>query len=290
MSPSRFNHIDELIYLINLQDIQYFKMFIESNRVSYRVAMFKAIEAGSAALVEIVRLYHPHAEDEDIELESTHAAFRGHLQIYESLPLDENLEEFNLYRENMFLYHGRLDKVNLLEINMHDLLSPNVIPAGVCDAIIAHFSCQRACIITGSLLVYCIQNSDNYILLTNNPNVFIMTDMFEHAEKNQNEALKLFLLDQYWRTRQYTNYNYKTRNSSFNKAKRYNGSAEKFDDFVSRRATNACSLDVHKNNVNLSSAMFEWQYPKSLNEDEDAYFDKVINHVNRLIDQGIEPR
>lgn len=291
MSPSRFNNIDELNYLIKLQDTQYFKRFIGSNRVSYKVAMFKAIEAGSETLVDIIRLYHPQVEDQDIELESLHAAFRGHLRIYQSLPLSEDIEEFNSYRENMFLCHGRLDKVNLLEINMHDLLSPNLIPVQVCDAIVTHPLCQRACLITGVLLVYCIRNHDNYSYLTNNPNIFIMDIMFRYAEYHRNDALKLFLLDQYKKTQQYANYNYKTRNS-FNKSKRYNGNVDKFDIYfdsdIPLVARKDDAVEIHEKNINLSSLMFEWQYPKKLNEDEDEYFDKVISYVDRLLDQGIE--
>lgn len=292
MSPSRFNHIDELNYLIKLQDSQYFKKFIECNRVSYRVAMFKAIESGSAILVDTIRLYHPHAEEEDVELEALHAAFRGYLPIYQCLPLSEDLEEFNPYRENMYLYHGRLDKVNLLEINMHDLLSPNVIPVDVCDTIISHSSCQRACLITGALLVYCIHNNDNYNYLTNNPNIFIMHAMFHYAAEN--DALKLFLLDQYKKTRQYANYNYKSRNTSFNKAKRYNGNEYKFDSYMDsvphQETIQTVEEEIHEKNISLSSVMFEWQYRKKMNENEDAYFDKVVKYVDRLLDQGIELR
>ncbi|KAL9541426.1 hypothetical protein MBANPS3_009133 [Mucor bainieri] len=291
MSPCRLNSIDELNYLIKLHDLNYFKAFISSNRVSYRVSMFKAIESGSAELTDIVRWHHPHPEDEDTEFEGQHAAFRGFLHIYQTIQLHEEMEEFNAYRENMYLFHGRLDQVNMAEIDMHDLLSPNPVPAAVCDEIIARYG-YNSCLMTA----YCIHNSDHYVQLKNNPHVFIMDAMFQYAHRHGNEHLKRFLVSTYRASRQYSSYDYRVRKEPFYKKRQYNGALDMYDHHLAPTTAAVDAIGTHKNyanlihisNVCLSTDLFEWQTPKMADYQVDAYFEQVLDYVNRLIDQGVE--
>ncbi|KAL7310311.1 hypothetical protein PS15m_009827 [Mucor circinelloides] len=294
MSPCRLNNIDELNYLIRLHDLAYFKAFITSNRVSYRVSMFKAIESGSSELTDIVRWHHPHPEDEDTEFEGQHAAFRGFLNIYQTIQLHEEMEEFNAYRENMYLFHGRLDQVNMAEIDMHDLLSPNPVPVAVCDKIVARYG-YNSCLMTGCLLAYCIHNSDNYTLLKASPHIFIMDMMFQYAHRHGNEKLKRFLVSTYRATRQHSNYDYRLRKDPFYKRRQYNGALDMYDHhLVPTTATDTIGAkkdytnQIHINNVCLSTDLFEWQTPKMADCQVDTYFEQVLDYVNRLIDQGIE--
>ncbi|KAL7324464.1 hypothetical protein PS15p_209653 [Mucor circinelloides] len=294
MSPCRLNNIDELNYLIRLHDLAYFKAFITSNRVSYRVSMFKAIESGSSELTDIVRWHHPHPEDEDTEFEGQHAAFRGFLNIYQTIQLHEEMEEFNAYRENMYLFHGRLDQVNMAEIDMHDLLSPNPVPVAVCDKIVARYG-YNSCLMTGCLLAYCIHNSDNYTLLKASPHIFIMDMMFQYAHRHGNEKLKRFLVSTYRATRQHSNYDYRLRKDPFYKRRQYNGALDMYDHhLVPTTATDTIGAkkdytnQIYINNVCLSTDLFEWQTPKMADCQVDTYFEQVLDYVNRLIDQGIE--
>jgi hypothetical protein len=261
--------------------------------------MFKAIESGSSTLVDIVRWHHPHPEEADIELECLHAAFRGHLSIYEVIPLNEDLEEFNPYRENMYLFHGQLNKVDLLEMNMHDLLSPNVIPATVCDSILLQSSSLSSCLVTGVLLAYCIHNHEHWSYLEQSQDVFIMDDMFQYALYHKNHKLSTFLINKYKETRQYTKYNYKLRNvSSFQKQRRFEGDPTMYDHYllaltemsveVMGKTKPACK--INEQNVCLSNEMFEWQGSSNEEVDLDAYFELVLAHVHQLLDQGIELR
>ncbi|CEP15795.1 hypothetical protein [Parasitella parasitica] len=313
MSPCRLNGIDELNYLISLRDLDYFKTFIMSNRVSYRVSMFKAIESGSVKLTDIVRWHHPHPEEQDAEFEALHAAFRGHLSIYQTIQLNQDMEEFNTYRENMFLYHGRLEQVNMAEIDMHDLLSPNIIPVSVCDIIVSDYG-HSTCLMTGVLLAYCIHNSDNYSLLETNPNIFIMDMMFQYAIcNNNNEKLKQFLVWKYKQTRQHSDYDYRVRKGTFCKRKQYNGKLDMYDHYLApcldtgTITTAAASLigikkegklctggdanyadKIDMGNVQLSTDLFEWQSSRMAEYQIDAYFEQVLDYVNRLINQGVE--
>jgi hypothetical protein len=291
MSPSRLNRIDELNYLVKLHDVHYFRTFVESNRVSYRVAMFKAIESGSSTLVDIVRWHHPHPEEADIELECLHAAFRGHLSIYEVIPLNEDMEEFNPYRENMYLFHGQLNRVNLLEMDMHDLLSPNTIPVAVCDAIVRSSSLS-SCLATGVLLAYCIHNHEHWSYLEQNQNVFIMDDMFQHALYHKNHKLCSFLISKYKENRQYTKYNYKLRNGSFQKQRRFEGDLTMYDHYLAALTETSVPkikpvYTINEQNLCLSNEMFEWPGPLI---EVDAYFEQVLAHVHQLLDQGAELR
>lgn len=292
MSPSKLNRIDELNYLIKLHDVHYFRTFVESNRVSFRVAMFKAIESGSSTLVDIVRWHHPHPEEADTELECLHSAFRAHLSIYKVIPFNEDLEEFNPYRENMYLFHGQINKVDLLEINMHDLLSPKVIPVTVCDTILQSFSLS-SCLATGILLAYCIHNHEHWNYLAHSQEVFLMDDMFQYALYHKNLKLGTFLINKYKETRQYTKYNYKVRNgSSFQKQKRFEGDFSMYDHYltafteppVTAIEKNQRIYKINEKNVCLSSDMFECEGSFS----EHAYFEQVLDHIHQLLDQGIE--
>ncbi|KAG2209393.1 hypothetical protein INT46_009525 [Mucor plumbeus] len=311
MSPCRLNSIDELTYLIKLHDLNYFKTFIMSDRVSYRVSMFKAIESGSAELTDIVRWHHPHPEEEDTEFEGQHAAFRGFLNIYQTIQLNEEMEEFNAFRENMYLYHGRLDQVNMDEIDMHDLLSPNTVPVSVCDIITSQYS-YNACLMTGVLLAYCIHNSDNYNLLKSNLHLFIMDVMFQYAIRHNNDKLKLFLLSKYKESRQYTDYDYRLRKDPFYKKRLYNGELDMYDHYIAPTAIDQLNIatsigtnkeghfyvagntnytnKIHIENVCLSTDLFEWQSSEMSDYQVDAYFNQVLNYVNRLINQGVELR
>ncbi|KAI8646588.1 hypothetical protein BD408DRAFT_439974 [Parasitella parasitica] len=315
MSPCRLNNIDELNYLIKLYDLDYFKTFIMSNRVSYRVSMFKAIESGYVELTNIVRWYHPHPEEGDTEFEAQHAAFRGCLSIYQTIQPNEEMEEFNAYRENMYLYHGKLDQVNMAEIDMHDLLSPNTIPVSVCDRIALQYG-HNACLVTGTLLAYCIHNSDNHSVLAANPNVFIMDIMFQYAICHSNEKLKQFLLLKYKETGQHSDYDYRLRKEPFSKGKLYGGKVDMYDHYLApcRDTATATSMSTKEEeeeeeegksrtgasahyankidigNVRLSTDLFEWQSSRVAGYQVDAYFEQVLDYVNRLINQGVELR
>lgn len=302
MSPTRLTKMDELNYAIQERNTNHFKLLMERNHVPYRVAIFKAIESGSFRLFNIVKQYHSQL-DMDIELECIHAAFRCHLNIYENIYFAEETEEFNPYVENMYLCHGRFDKINLIEINMHDLLSPNTIPVEVCNYL-AQQAPNNSCLMTGVLLAYCIHNNDNYIRLENNPNLFVMDIMFQYATQHRNQDLVLFLLQQFRSTRQYSTYQYDKRENCFQKSRHYvknNLELFMYDHYLlstspldnkprNNKVRGNTTRRIYPNNLCLSKEMFEW--PSTLLEKEnddyvDAYFEQVIDQVHRLIDAEV---
>lgn len=296
MSPTRLTEVGELNFVIEEGNTNHFRTLMQSNRIPYRVAIFKAIESGSSVLFNIVKNFHPNPTV-DVEMECLHAAFRGHLNIYGDIWYDEEVEEFNPYIENMYLLHGRFDKIDLVELNIRDLISPNTIPVSVCDLIVQH-SPNNSCLMTGVLLAYCIHNSDHYTRLENNDNVYIMEIMLQYATQHANHNLKLFLLNQLKRTRKYTTYQYTNRKRCMQKERKYvtnNCDLSMYDDYLmktpddincgkSLNAKGNTVFNIPSNHLRLTTDLFA--YPADTCTDMDAYVDQVLSLVNRLIDEG----
>lgn len=291
MSPTRLTEADELNFVIQQGNTDHFRSLMQSNRIPYRVAIFKAIESGSSVLFNLVKNFHPNP-DVDVEMECLHAAFRGHLNIYEDIWYDEEMEEeFNPYIENMYLFHGRLDKIDLMELNIRDLITPNTIPVSVCDLIVQR-AATNSCLMTGVLLAYCIHNSDHYTRLEQ-VNVYIMEIMLQYATQHANRTLTLFLLNQLRRTRKYTTYEYT--NVNHRCMKKYVTHLSMYDDYLiktpddincgkSLNAKGNTDFTIPTHNLRLTADLFNC--PDEVETDMDAYVDKVLSTVNRLIDEG----
>ncbi|KAI8993269.1 hypothetical protein BDB01DRAFT_318148 [Pilobolus umbonatus] len=300
MCPTAITGIEALNIAIETNDLCLFTQLIKRNGVSYKVAMFKAIEAGTISLVTIVDTYHPEPK-RDHELYSVHAAFRGHLNIFNYFSPEET--EFNCYIDNMYLHNGRIDKVNWMEINMHDLLSPNVASLSACDYIVQKMP-NNTSLMTGVLLAYCIHNSDHYKQLENNSWIYIMDIMFQYATQHNNRALKVFLLNKFKRDRQYSLYQYNVPKSRFNKQRFIVKDCDRsrFDHYMDKSPNdinggyalnNKGNEDytslIHESNTCLSMTMFEWPSVSFQNMEIDNYFEQVLHCINcRINKQGMK--
>jgi hypothetical protein len=289
MSPTRLSYIEVLNYAIQQHDTNKFRILVQSGSIPYRVAIFKAIECGSNTLFNIVKGYHPDPNP-DIELECLHASFRGQLNIYENIYYNEEYEEFNPYIENMYLFHGRFDKLNLIELNIHDLLSPNLVPISVCDYLVENVS-NNSCLMTGVLLAYCIYNSDHYKKLSNNEDMYIIELMLKYVTQHDNTELKVFLLNHLKRTRKYTTIEFtngrKTRKYTTQDVTMYDHYLTKLPADINYgkplKIKGYLDHTIDDMNICLTVDMFEWP-SKDLN-DVDGYFDQVITQVNDAVDK-----
>lgn len=297
MSPTRLTEADELNFVIQQGNTNHFRSLMQSNRIPYRVAIFKAIESGSSVLFNLVKDFHPNP-NVDVEMECLHAAFRGHLNIYEDIWYDEEMEEeFNPYIENMYLCHGRLDKVDLMELNIRDLITPNTIPVSVCDLLVQRAP-ANSCLMTGVLLAYCIHNSDHYTRLEQvDANVYIMEIMLQYATQHANRSLILFLLHQLKLEGKYTTYAYTNLNSSrcMQKYVTHHGDLSMYDDYLiktpddincgkSLNAKGNTIFTIPSNSLRLTTDLFNC--PDDVDMDMDAYVDQVLSLVNKMIDEG----